>query len=180
MRSFLILLCLISLAYLYPNIGLQFSIHESTDESRNKLIPFINKLSLKEIAKVGEAFFETTKRKPFINYCAHDGNSSKDDAIRLTKLFNPRIFKATVSVVCERSEELMKTNDHQKNLAIDFAAKLVRHGFDVRVFDPAGQDTIGGGCGQLHYVQKYFKEHPNLIKPSIGSGKPVVHIPENI
>jgi len=25
---------------------------------------------------------------------------------------------------------------------------------EISVFDPAGQDTIGGGCGQLLYVQE--------------------------
>jgi 23S rRNA (adenine2503-C2)-methyltransferase len=26
------------------------------------------------------------------------------------------------------------------------------------MFDPAGQDDIGGGCGQLWYVQDWLKE----------------------
>lgn len=25
--------------------------------------------------------------------------------------------------------------------------------------NPAGQDDIGGGCGQLWYVQQWMKEH---------------------
>lgn len=32
-------------------------------------------------------------------------------------------------------------------------------GYNVRRFDPAGQDDIGGGCGQLWYVQDWLKEH---------------------
>lgn len=162
-----------------PTIGLQFSVHESTDEARNKLVPFKNKLSLYAISVEGELWFKGTGRKPFFNYCAHDKNSSNEDADRILKLFDPSIFCATVSVVCERDEGLPKTNEHQRNLATDFANKLVERGYDVRVFDPAGQDTIGGGCGQLHYVQQWFSENPSLSKPSVGFGLPILHTPTN-
>jgi 23S rRNA (adenine2503-C2)-methyltransferase len=80
-------------------------------------------------------------------------------------------------VVCERNEGLPATNDHQRGLATDFAAKLVERGFDVRVFDPAGQDTIGGGCGQLWFVQDWMNKHPELARPSIGKGLPERHAP---
>lgn len=160
-----------------PTIGLQFSIHESTDEARDKLIPFKSKLSLAQIASVGHAWNYWTDRKPFFNYCAHDNNSTDADADRLQYLFPPSIWEATISVVCERSEGLPATNDHQRNLAIDFSNKLLARGFNVRVFDPAGQDTIGGGCGQLWFVQQWMQDNPDKARPSIGRGKPMVHAP---
>ena len=40
-----------------------------------------------------------------------------------------------------------------------FQNKFLELGYNVRTFDPAGQDDIGGGCGQLWYVQKWLKEH---------------------
>jgi len=160
-----------------PTVGLQFSVHESSDEARNALIPFKAKLTLAEIATEGEAWFAATGRHPFFNYCAHDGNSTPEDARRLLVLFDPRVWCATVSVVCERNEGLPATNDHQRSLATDFGGMLVACGYDVRVFDPAGQDTIGGGCGQLWFVQDWLAKRPNLARPSIGSGKPVVHAP---
>lgn len=160
-----------------PTVGLQFSVHESTDEARNALIPFKAKLSLEEIATEGEAWHLATGRKPFFNYCAHDGNESDADADRILKLFDPTVFEATVSVVCERSEGLPATNEHQRSLATSFASRLVERGFNVRVFDPAGQDTIGGGCGQLWFVQNWMNEHPDLAKPSVGRGLPERHAP---
>jgi 23S rRNA (adenine2503-C2)-methyltransferase len=162
-----------------PNIGLQFSVHESTNEARNLLVPFPNKMSLEEMAMRGEMWSVHCGdgRKPFFNYCAHEGNSSDEDADRIHKLYNPAIFNATVSVICERNEGMPATNDHQRNLATDFASKLVKRGFDVRVFDPAGQDTIGGGCGQLWFVQKWMEEHPEKANPSIGNGLDKVHVP---
>lgn len=160
-----------------PTIGLQFSVHESTDAARDALIPFKGKMTLQEIAVAGEGWYDLTGRNPFFNYCAHDGNETDADADRIARLFNPSVFCATVSVVCERSEGLPATNQHQRDLATSFASRLVQRGFDVRVFDPAGQDTIGGGCGQLWFVQQWMKEHPDQVRPSIGHGKPEVHAP---
>jgi 23S rRNA (adenine2503-C2)-methyltransferase len=57
-------------------IGLQFSVHESTDIARDKLIPFKHKLNLASIAKAGEQWFKATGRKPFFNYCAHENNTT--------------------------------------------------------------------------------------------------------
>jgi len=160
-----------------PTIGLQFSVHESTDAARDALIPFRGKMTLAEIAVAGEGWHGLTGRKPFFNYCAHDGNETDADADRIARLFNPAIFCATVSVVCERSEGLPATNQHQRDLATSFASRMVERGFDVRVFDPAGQDTIGGGCGQLWFVQQWMKDHPEQVRPSVGHGKPEVHAP---
>jgi 23S rRNA (adenine2503-C2)-methyltransferase len=160
-----------------PTIGLQFSVHESTDRARDALIPFRRKLSLAGIAEQGAEWHAATGRRPFFNYCAHDGNSTEADADRLLALFSPFIFNATVSVVCERSEGLPATNDHQRDLAVTFGQKLVKRGFDVRVFDPAGQDTIGGGCGQLWFVQQWMADHPGMARPTVGARLPAVHAP---
>jgi len=165
------------LAQEIDTIGLQFSVHESTDAARDLLVPFKKKLTLDGIRQEGNAFHDLTGRQAFFNYCAHDGNSTIEDAERLRALYNPRDFCATVSVICERNDGLPATNDHQRQLAIDFAEKLVALGYDTRVFDPAGQDTIGGGCGQLWFVQDWMKENPDKARPSVGHGLPEVHVP---
>jgi 23S rRNA (adenine2503-C2)-methyltransferase len=160
-----------------PTIGLQFSIHESTDEKRNELIPFENKLSLKEISEVGEVFLARTGRKPFFNYCAKDDNSNQADADRIADLLNPDVFEATISVVCEREESIAMANQRQRELASSFMQKLNEKGFSTRMFDPAGQDDIGGGCGQLWFVQNWMKNNPELAKKSVGFGMDVIHAP---
>jgi 23S rRNA (adenine2503-C2)-methyltransferase len=49
---------------------------------------------------------------------------------------------------------------------------------DVQVMeDKDGQDTIGGGCGQLWFVQDWMKNNPDKARPSCGMGKNKVHIP---
>lgn len=160
-----------------PTVGLQFSVHESTDEKRNQLIPFKGKLTLSEISEVGEVFLARTGRKPFFNYCAHEDNSSQEDADRIAELFNPDVFEATISVVCERDESIAAANERQRELASTFMAKLSEHGFSTRMFDPAGQDDIGGGCGQLWFVQDWMKNNPDKAKKSVGFGMEVVHAP---
>lgn len=160
-----------------PKIGLQFSVHESTDSARNELVPFKRKLTLEGIAAKGELWFKATGRKPYFNYCAHEKNSSQDDADRIRDLFDPEIWEATISVICERDESVAAANERQRALAVDFRSKLGKHGFSTRVFDPAGQDDCGGGCGQLWYVQSWMAENPTLARPSIGRGLPVLHTP---
>lgn len=161
-----------------PTVGLQFSIHESTDERRNALIPFKNKLTLLEIAAQGDAWAEATGRQPFFNYCAHEDNSSEEDADRLLALFKPSVWQATISVICERDESVAAANQRQRELAESFNKKLRLRGFQTRTFDPAGQDDIGGGCGQLWFVQDWMRTHQNLSRPSIGRGLPAVHTPQ--
>lgn len=160
-----------------PTIGLQFSVHESTDEARNALIPFKNKLSLGEIALQGESWHRYTGRKPFFNYCVHDKNGTQADADRLAALFNPNVWNATISVICERNEHQAAANERQRSLAEAFKGSLDARGYNTRVFDPAGQDDIGGGCGQLWFVQEWMRNNAGLARPSVGNGLPVVHAP---
>lgn len=163
-----------------PTVGLQFSVHESTDEARNKLIPFDKKLTLAQIAEVGTEWCARTNRQPFFNYCAHDKNTDHDDADRLEMLFDPRFWQATISVICERDESIAAANRRQRQLATDFMEKLMNKGFSTRCFDPSSQDDIGGGCGQLWYVQQWMQDHPKLVRPSIGLGLPKVHTPREV
>lgn len=160
-----------------PTVGLQFSVHESTDEARDKLIPFKAKLRLEQIAEVGKQFFGATGRQPFFNYCAHENNTHGMDAVRLANLFDPEVWQATISVICERDESVAAATIRQRELAVSFEEKLQDCGFQTRVFNPAGQDDIGGGCGQLWFVQNWMEEHPELIKSSCGNGLPVIHTP---
>ncbi len=170
---------IIKMAERIETIGLQFSVHESTDEKRNKLIPFKNKLTLKEISEVGEVFLARTGRKPFFNYCAKEDNASIEDAKRISELFNPDVFEATISVVCEREESIAMANERQRELASNFMSHLSNLGFSTRMFDPAGQDDVGGGCGQLWFVQDWMKNNPEMAKKSVGFGMEVIHTPSN-
>lgn len=158
-------------------IGLQFSVHESTDEARQKLIPSPTS-SLKEIAGHGYSWAQATGRRPYFNYCVHEGNNTIEDAKRLSELFDPNIWECTLSVICERDEHVAAANDRQRGLVKGFMDEMISLGFSVRMFNPAGQDDIGGGCGQLWFVQDWMKTHPELVKPSAGHSLEKVHTPQ--
>ncbi len=142
-------------------VGLQFSIHKSTDEMRSKLIPYENKLSLKKIRDLGILWWEETGRHPYLNYCIDGSNNTADDAERLQALFSPMIFNFTFSVVCSKDENMKEAGFKNLDSIRAFEECFKAEGYNTRVFDPSGQDDIGGGCGQLWYVQQWLKEHGN-------------------
>lgn len=135
-------------------IGLQFSIHEAFDEDRDLLIPFKNKLNLREIRDYGILWSCKTNRQVYLNYCVHEHNSSKEHLNKLKDLFPSKYFAFTFSVICE--SEQGKCSSDNSLLLMDCQESMLSSDYNVRIFDPAGKDTIGGGCGQLWYVQDYF------------------------
>ncbi len=146
-----------------PKVGLQFSIHKSTDRERNKLIPYENKFTLREIRDLGSVWYTMTKRHPYLNYCIDGTNNSLEDAERLMNLFSPAIFNFTFSVVCSANESMKDAGFKNIDVIREFEYAFMKAGYNTRIFDPAGQDDIGGGCGQLWYVQKWMKEHGEKV-----------------
>lgn len=139
-------------------LGLQFSVHESTDEARAKLIP-TNTCTLRQIAAMGDVWAAFTGRKPYFNYCVNTDNNGADDARRLASLFNPDVWECTLSIICEKDESVANSINRQLDIISDFRKVMEDEGFHLRVFNPAGQDDIGGGCGQLWYFQKWLKSN---------------------
>lgn len=150
---------MISLSVQINKIGLQFSIHKSTDEQRDILIPYKDKLTLEQIRDLGSSWWYTTGRHPYLNYCIDGTNNSEDDIKRLQQLFSPVIFNFTFSVVCSPNENMKEAGFKNLDVIRQFEQAFIEKGYNTRIFDPAGQDDIGGGCGQLWYVQKWMKEH---------------------
>ena len=140
-------------------VGLQFSIHRSLDSERNALIPYKNKLTLRQIRDVGITWWSVTGRPVYLNYCVDGDNCFMSDQLKLTDLFSPLVFNFTFSVVCSADETMKDAGYRELDEIILFEQYFLKHGYNTRIFDPAGQDDIGGGCGQLWYVQQWMKEH---------------------
>lgn len=136
-----------------PAVGIQFSIHEYNDIRRNKIIPFKGKLSLQQIARYGIRWNKETGRNPFLNYIVTPFNSNHEAAASLASVFDPSVFKITLSVLCETDKTQSPHIDKKLTLIASFKKLLHAYNYDIRVFNPAGQDDIGGGCGQLWFVQ---------------------------
>lgn len=146
----------IELSKKIDKIGLQFSVHKSTNKERNELIPFKDKFTIEELRDYGIQWWKETGRKPFCNYCVDGNNNSERDFINLRKLFPPNVFNVTFSVVCAKDENMKEVSFRKLGVINKFREKFNLEGYNTRTFDPAGQDDIGGGCGQLWYVQKFL------------------------
>ena len=114
--------------------------------------------SLEQIAEAGEKWATLTNKKPFYNYCVHEHNSTIEDAERLVNYFNPAVWETTLSVICEKDESVKNSIDRQLEMIQKFADEMTSRGASLRIFNPAGQDDIGGGCGQLWFFQKWLKD----------------------
>lgn len=149
----------ITLSKEIDKVGLQFSIHKSNNGDRDELIPYKNKLTLQEIRDIGSIWWHETGRHPYLNYCIDGTNNYGWDAKNLLLLFSPVIFNLTFSVVCSADETMKDAGFRKLDIVRDFERLFIKHGYNTRVFNPDGQDDIGGGCGQLWYVQQWMKEH---------------------
>lgn len=150
---------IIRLSKKIDKIGLQFSIHKSNDKERNILIPFKKKMNLQKIRDAGMIWWRETGRHPFLNYCVDGTNNTTKNFEELTNLFSPIVFNFTFSVVCSPDENMKDAAFRNLDVIKRFQDKFLKKGYNVRMFDPAGQDDIGGGCGQLWYVQKWLKSY---------------------
>lgn len=140
-------------------IGLQFSIHKPIDSLRDKIIPYKNKLTLRHIRNYGIEWWKETGRKPYCNYCLDGQNHFGNNADALMNLFPPNVFCFTFSVLCSHDETMKDAGYRNLDVLRDFEERFKQEGYDTRIFDPAGQDDIGGGCGQLWYVQQKLKDY---------------------
>lgn len=148
---------IINLSKKIDKVGLQFSIHKSNDIERNILIPFRKKMNLQKIRDAGIIWWKEPGRNPFLNYCVDGTNNNEKNFEELTNLFSPIIFNFTFSVVCSSDENMKDAAFRSLDVIRNFQNKFLEKGYNVRMFDPAGQDDIGGGCGQLWYVQNWLK-----------------------
>lgn len=150
---------LIQLSKEIDKVGLQFSIHKSNDWDRSNLIPYEDKLTLRKIRDLGILWWKETGRHPYLNYCIDGTNHFLKDEFALKDLFSPVIFNFTFSVVCSANENMKEAGFKNLEDIRRFEQQFIDAGYNTRIFDPAGQDDIGGGCGQLWYVQQWMKEH---------------------
>lgn len=139
-----------------PTIGLQFSIHHFSDWERKKIIPYRGKMTLEQISNYGKIWHATTGRHPYCNYVVTETNNSLYD--NLFDLFPPEVFNFTFSVLCSPDESIRSAFINNKDSVREVHDHFLSKGYNVRLFDPAGQDDIGGGCGQLWYFQNKIKE----------------------
>jgi 23S rRNA (adenine2503-C2)-methyltransferase len=133
---------------LYKKFGLQFSLHAETNLKRQKFLrnKDLHYLSIEDMCSIAGTFKIISGNLPYFNYIVTPKSNADEMPFAIA-----RNFHITCSVKCDTGGFVKARVD----LAQKYAEKLLKNGsISVSVFDPAGQDTIGGGCGQLLYVQE--------------------------
>ena len=128
-------------------ITLALSLHGSTQEKRQILMPIANKYELQEVLEACDYYFEKTGRRITFEYSlVHGVNDLNDDAeelIHILKHRNCHINLIPVNPIKERSFE-----KPSKKSADNFKNKLEKSGINVTIRREMGSD-IDGACGQL-------------------------------
>ena len=156
-----VLLDMINLSKQIEKIGLQYSLHNCIDEERHELIPFKNKYTIREMRDRLLLFYKETGRKPYINYCVTENNHTDKHIEKMLDLFSPTAFCFTFSTICNANKNSEEDQTDYSGLQ-QIQNVFLQNGYDVRIFDPAGKDDIGGGCGQLWFVQEWLKQKAAL------------------
>lgn len=134
-------------------ITLALSLHGSTQEKRQTLMPIANKYELAEVLKACDYYFEKTGRRVTFEYSlVHGVNDGRKDAEELTEILKKRnchLNLIPVNPIKERNFE-----KPSKKSAENFKNMLEKSGINVTIRREMGSD-IDGACGQLRrrYVE---------------------------
>jgi len=146
------------LVYSGGRFQLQFSIHTTDENLRDRLIP-IRKWSLEQIAEYGERFVQDGNRKVTLNFAL--GTGMPLDTAIIRQLFSPRKFlikitpiNPTYTAIAHGLTSYIDPYGSQKNYEI--VGKLRNLDYDVLLsIGEVEENLIGSNCGQ--YVRRYLK-----------------------
>ncbi|MBO8160798.1 MAG: radical SAM protein [Thermosipho sp. (in: Bacteria)] len=151
--------------YYNGKFQLQFSIHSTDEEQRNKIIP-VKKWSFKRISEYGERFVKKGDRKVTLNFALAKENVVDADVIK--KYFSPDKFFIKITPInptySSLKNNLTSDIDIEQNMPVthrDFIEKLKDYGYDVLVsIGEIEENQIGSNCGQ--YVRKHILEKQKI------------------
>ncbi len=135
-------------------LTLALSLHASSQEKRQELMPIAKTYSLDEVLKACDDYFEKTGRRISYEYSLIAGvNDTEEDVKGLTSLLkgkNAHLNLIPINPISERDYE-----PPDREAAANFQHKLEKNGINVTIRRSMGSD-IDGACGQLrrHYDLK--------------------------
>jgi 23S rRNA (adenine2503-C2)-methyltransferase len=128
-------------------ITLALSLHGSTQEKRQELMPIANRYNINEVIDACRYYFDKTGRRITFEYSLVGGvNDTDEDADNLCRLvgdLNCHINLIPVNPIKERDYVESEKKDIMK-----FQNKLERKHINVTIRREMGRD-IDGACGQL-------------------------------
>jgi 23S rRNA (adenine2503-C2)-methyltransferase len=142
---------------------LQFSIHTTDKELRDKLIP-VKKWDFKKISEYGEKFYEEGKRKITLNFALAQNNPVEPSI--LLEYFDPEKFllkitpvNPTYKAVKNKISSFIEPNNKRK--AKSLINKLKKADYEVvESIGELEENNIGSNCGQ--YIQAHLAASENL------------------
>ncbi len=133
---------------------LAISLHATTDEKRQRLMPIANKYGIAELIEACQYYFDKTGRRLTFEYSLVGGvNDTDEDARELTELvkdLNCHINLIPVNPIKER--DFVESNAKR---VIAFKNRLEKNKINVTIRREMGRD-IDGACGQLR--RRHIKE----------------------
>lgn len=128
-------------------ITLALSLHASSQEKREALMPIARKYGLLEVMDACRYYFERTGRRITFEYSLVSGvNDREEDAEELSSLVKPLNCHVNLIPVNPIKERNYVQPDRQK--VINFKKRLEKSGINVTIRREMGRD-IDGACGQL-------------------------------
>ena len=128
-------------------ITLALSLHASSQEKREELMPIANKYSLDEVLDACRNYFEKTGRRITFEYSLVGGVNDTDEDVRnlcrLIKGINCHVNLIPVNPIKERDYV-----QPDVRVTTEFKNKLEKNGINATIRREMGRD-IDGACGQL-------------------------------
>lgn len=130
-----------------PPLELSVSLHATTNEIRDRLIPVNRRYPLEQLVGSCRNYVQVTGRRVTIEYSLVSGlNDSREDASRLVEFFKGMQFHINLIPLNPVMNTGFKGAD--RNRVRTFAGWLKQAGMEVSVRDSRGRD-IDAACGQL-------------------------------
>ncbi|GGV42801.1 23S rRNA (adenine(2503)-C(2))-methyltransferase RlmN [Streptomyces spectabilis] len=138
-----------------PSVDLFLSLHATTDEVRDRLVPLNKANPITDILRSAENFARTHGRVTDVSYLLFNGvNDSDADADRLVELLDPRYFR--VQLLLWNEVPGLPFSRVEEDVILRFRERLLAGGLPTYIMPSKAQD-IDGGCGQM--LTEAAKEH---------------------
>ena len=138
----------------YQKFGFQFSLHHTNDSRRKKLLGSYDRLlHITRLTWISKEYAKNNKfgNVIYFNYIARP-NTNIQELYEIVKYGHLTVSVLSSKMLEKPTEQNLKLVDEIYN-----GIQQIDPIQPISIFNPSGQDTIGGGCGQLLYVQEKLK-----------------------
>ncbi len=147
--------------YYGKRFQLQFSIHTTDLELRDRMIP-TKKWSFNEISQYGASFYSKGERKITLNFALAKGNPVYPED--LLRYFDPSIFFIKITPInptCRAAQHGITSLIHPEEQRYDIIENIRNAGYEVLISIGEWEENhIGSNCGQ--YITHFLKQNQSI------------------